>query len=492
MLEERKRKREEQKKVELAKKGSKGISVGAPPPPDDGCIVDRLLNEIREGTSLRPMKRASMRKGSAINKDEMKKLKDMAEKSEKAEARRTSLANLKDSLASMNTVKEEEEQPIDKKPSKEPLVVAPLSPVKHNPTPSLEPLTESHTPTINKPAGPTIAPQSPVKQNPTPSWDPVTPTGSHTPTTNNFIEKQTAISVDTPIQGSTTLNPAGSSTVSIPDPVANLPKSKSSSSFLKGTPSTDEDSQATPTSNINSQSKTSIVSNVDQPIESQESNNLPMNNQSKSSITISVSDIDVVIEPHVDHTLIDHTLITSQVTTPSTDTDIQSNSVATPETTPPQLKTSTSGTTLETIQEIHASNGAPQTTPSSGIDSESNSLHPDSMMSSSISPSFDKSNNSGKKTDSLNLPSCTTCGDSSDSDTPQGVDYVKKILNQYRPASGIKMITSVSLLATPIIAEEFKESKLTKKKKNRRSSRKRPGTPEVELISVRPHTLNRI
>ena len=107
-MEEKKRKREEQKKLEMERKIAKGGKQALVPPPmeDDGNIVDRLLQEIRDGTSLRrSSRRTTVRRGSLKN-DEIKKLQVMAEKSEKATTKR------------MPLVKEEEEIKVKPKDEK--------------------------------------------------------------------------------------------------------------------------------------------------------------------------------------------------------------------------------------------------------------------------------------------------------------------------------------------------------------------------------------
>ena len=450
------------------------------------------------------MKRASMkrtstrRKGSAMNHDELKKLKDMAEKSEKAEARRTSFPNLK--IASMDTVKEEGDvqgaetnakkitNPVESSNTPVPVAatktvsrLSPIPPVKQNPAPSVPVVaTETVSPILSIKQNPvpsvpvvateTVSPIPPVKQNPTPSFEPITPTDSHTPS----IEVATPIEAPVTEPESHTLNTSGPSVVSIPDPIANLPKSKSSSSFLKSTPSTDKNPevhQATPT--INSQQ-----------MKSREDDTVPLNSQSKSSITISVTEVDVIVEP--------------QVATPSINNDSKtvqtnSNNDIHDQTTHPQLPTITNGTaspTIDIIPEAHAPNTASQTININTLsEEEANSLHPDIIRSSSTSPSFGRSNK-GKKSDMLNTSSCTTCGDDSDNENNSlGVDHIRKILNQYRPASGVKIMANIALLATPRVALEFKESKISKRKEKRSFRRRKPGSPDVELISVKARSL---
>ena len=107
LREERRRKREEQKKIESEMKGASAKESDATLFPEDGCIIDRLLQEIREGTSLRPTRRQSIaaitaRRGSLISHDELKRLKHMAKKSERAETRRraSSVYDVNESLMS--------------------------------------------------------------------------------------------------------------------------------------------------------------------------------------------------------------------------------------------------------------------------------------------------------------------------------------------------------------------------------------------------------
>lgn len=219
LLEKKKKAREEQKKLQIAK-GGPG-KKGKPPPPDDGCIIDRLLDEIREGTSLRSTKRASIRKGSAINSDDLQKLKSMAEKSEKAEAKRASVTSLKGSIATVTEIEDEDEEFMANLESKMKLN-------KQKPEGEV-PISKSMK-TKDKA---TISNTS-ITVSPPTLEEPTTPTkGTHSKPSAG--DSQSNVS-DRKMNTST-------SAVSIPDPVANLPKS---SSFVKGT-SIDSVGMATPT-----------------------------------------------------------------------------------------------------------------------------------------------------------------------------------------------------------------------------------------------------
>ena len=80
-LEEKRRKREEQRKAAKGTKAARGMAA-PPPESNDGCIVDNLLKEIREGTSLRPTKRPSIRRSHKLSSSDLKKLHDVATRSE--------------------------------------------------------------------------------------------------------------------------------------------------------------------------------------------------------------------------------------------------------------------------------------------------------------------------------------------------------------------------------------------------------------------------
>ena len=121
VMEEKKRKREEQKKLEMERKIAKGGKQALVPPPmeDDGNIVDRLLQEIRDGTSLRrSSRRPTVRRGSLKN-DEIKKLQVMAEKSEKATTKRMPSVTEEDETKRISSVTEEESKEIKVKPKDE-------------------------------------------------------------------------------------------------------------------------------------------------------------------------------------------------------------------------------------------------------------------------------------------------------------------------------------------------------------------------------------
>ena len=97
-MEEKKRKREEQRQAELARKAAKsGGKVVAAPPEEEGVqIIDKLLMEIREGTTLRSTNRRSMRRTSQLKSEEIKKLQEMASKSEQATSKKLLSVDEKD------------------------------------------------------------------------------------------------------------------------------------------------------------------------------------------------------------------------------------------------------------------------------------------------------------------------------------------------------------------------------------------------------------
>ena len=97
-MEEKKRKREEQRQAELARKAAKsGGKVVVAPPEEEGVqIIDKLLMEIREGTTLRSTNRRSMRRTSQLKSEEIKKLQEMASKSEQATSKKLLSVDEKD------------------------------------------------------------------------------------------------------------------------------------------------------------------------------------------------------------------------------------------------------------------------------------------------------------------------------------------------------------------------------------------------------------
>ena len=114
IMEEKKLKRELQKQADLARRASaaakKGMAVEPPPEEEQGCIVDKLLQEIREGTTLRSTKRKTIRRSDQLNNDDIKKLKEIASKSEQAvNSKRTSVDDLKKALKEADANKETEE-----------------------------------------------------------------------------------------------------------------------------------------------------------------------------------------------------------------------------------------------------------------------------------------------------------------------------------------------------------------------------------------------
>ena len=76
-MEEKRRKREAAQKAAAEKRAAaKGNKPDSPPSePEDGCIIDNLLKEIKSGTTLRSTNRKTVRRTPKLSADELSKLK---------------------------------------------------------------------------------------------------------------------------------------------------------------------------------------------------------------------------------------------------------------------------------------------------------------------------------------------------------------------------------------------------------------------------------
>ena len=505
-MEEKKRKREEQNKLNAEKKGIKGV-IKAPPPPDDGCIIDRLLGEIRDGTNLRPTKRASIRRGSKMSSNDLKKLKDMADRSEKAEAKRSiSGSSLK-------------------------LPASPLLPLKEN-----EGIEEAG---LGQEAGLSEA----EVFDPIPKVTVIRSSPEHPPVIDDTptqridkgAEPQEGVATEGVISGRTMSS--SQSCVSIPDPVANLPNSVSSKfssqkedsgvTTLTGEPPTTP-TLATPTA-ISVEipptqnpvpevvpQKHEVISPTQDHTHIKEATPNPEDQSNLVRIHLSASPENSPLKEttptnntpkNTPPTPID---VTPKEATPTVTTPVQSTisvgngTVLTNETRtkPPAPPTPTGERTLPSSDLMNSSNEAILPAPPT-LDSleppqqehrrpNSASPIPASKKKHRRKSVFGKSNKKTKNSTSQATPTTLTTptihnGYSSDSEiqSSQTVDHIIKLLNQYRPASGVKIASAVALLATPTIGEDLRESKITKKKGH---GNKKSHTPEVELVSVKPHT----
>ena len=513
-MDEKKRKREEQNKLDAEKKGKKG-GVKAAPPPDDGCIIDRLLTEIREGTNLRTTKRASIRRGSKMSHSDLKKLKDMADRSEKAEAKRsTSSSSLKLPSSSLLPLKENEgieEAGLGQE--------AGLSEAEvFDPVPKV-----------------TVVRTSPEHL-------PIKPTQR----VDKGAESQEGVATGGVVSGRTMSS--SQSGVSIPHPVANLPNSVSSQFSSQR----EESDVTTPTGEppTTPTLATPTAISVEIPATHDIQNPVPEVVPQKQEVTPPTQDHTHIKEatpnPADLSNLVHIHLSASPEGTPSKET---TPTIDTPKETPPTVtpivatpidvtpKEATPTVTTSTQSKIAISNGTVPnnetitTPPNPPTPTGEGTLPSNDLMNSSdevvlpappildslgppvqehsrphsASPTpgskkrrkksiFGKSTKKTKDSSASSLTTPTTLttptshnGYSSDSEvqSSQTVDHIIKLLNQYRPASGVKIASAVALLATPTIGENFRESKIIKKKG--RSNMKRSRTPEVELVSVKPH-----
>ena len=92
ILEEKRRKREEAKRLADAKKKERGAGKKVGPvvvEPEEGtCVIDNLLKEIRSGTTLRKTNRKSIHHGPKLGAQELEKLKRIASQVSSSQLRR--------------------------------------------------------------------------------------------------------------------------------------------------------------------------------------------------------------------------------------------------------------------------------------------------------------------------------------------------------------------------------------------------------------------
>ena len=196
VMEEKKQKREEQKKLEMERKIAKGGNVSSPME-DDGNIVDRLLQEIRDGTYLRPSsRRPTVRRGtSSLKNDEIKKLQVMVEKSEETTTKKMPSVTEEEETKRMPSVTEEEETKRMPSVTEEEETKMISSVTEEEETKMISSVTEEKQKhTILEPSLPTIS----ITKDPTNIREPTVEELTETPATDISKSEEIPIPVDVP------------------------------------------------------------------------------------------------------------------------------------------------------------------------------------------------------------------------------------------------------------------------------------------------------
>ena len=225
-MEEKKRKREEQRQAELARKAAKsGGKVMVAPPEEEGVqIIDKLLMEIREGTTLRSTNRRSVRRGSQLKSEEIKKLQDMASKSEQATSKKLSSVEEKDEK---NLEATTEKGLPSQEEAKTPPAMTKATPLSFQPhlvmqtppdTPDRQNVEFEESPILKAPVS-NVSTETPVSNVSTET--PVSNVSTETPVSNVSTETPVSnVSTETPVSNVSTETPV--SNVTTEAPVSNI------------------------------------------------------------------------------------------------------------------------------------------------------------------------------------------------------------------------------------------------------------------------------
>ena len=473
-MEEKKRKREEQRQAELARKaaagGKKGPNIVVPPPDDEGCIVDKLLVEIREGTTLRPtnrgtVRRGSTRRGSQLKSEEIQKLQNMAAKSEQASTKKLASIDEKESKEPSGTPDQGKQNdgvkveiPLAQQ-TKETATVNGTSRVKplEQVQPPQSPSGKIHensvtsptvtTPTVTIPTTPTVATPtvvSPTVATPTvASPTVVSPTVVSPTVATPMVALPTVVS-PTIASPAVTMPTVASPTATVPtvsEATVTMPAKTSSEGkgdVVQGTPDVSKPLRAI------TESSSSLVPNKQLSGDTPEE---PV--QQKQPVTV----VPIIEDPTTD----------SPVVKPvSPVPPIEAVDGVEP-------SISLTGITLD---ESSRRNSLP-------LASGTNELHPS-----------DNEYHRSERANTLAVPSgSATVSDSSDlleGSNPEAVNRILQRINKYKVGTGVQLASSVAMVMTPMAGIELKQQKHKRNKRRtiRRKKDRRPVSPRP--VSPRP------
>ena len=475
-MEEKKRKREEQRKAELARKaaagGKKGPNIVVPPPDDEGCIVDKLLVEIREGTTLRPTsrgtsrrgstRRGSTRRGSQLKSEEIQKLQNMAAKSEQASLKKLTSIEEKESKEPSGAPDQEK----DKDGVKVPLASQTKETATANGISGIKPLEQVQ---------PLQSPSGKIQENTVTSPTVTTPTVPipTTPTVPTPIVLSPTVTTPT-----VTIPTVASPTVAMPtvlsptvaSPTVTMPMVASPTSTIPAVPEATVAMPAESEGKGDTVQGTPDVSKPLRAITDSSSSLVPANKQS----SVDTPEEPVQQKPDTKPTTV--TPITEEPVVPATDIPV----VKPVSPVPPAVDSVEPSISLAgiTLNESSRRNSLP-------LASGTNEL---------LLPS-DNEHHRSERANTLAVPSgSATVSDSSDfmdGSNPEAVNRILQRINKYKVGTGVQLASSVAMVMTPMAGIELKQQKhkrnkkrTIKRKKDRRPVSPRPVSPRP--ISPRP------